>query len=176
MSQLPHTIHTERLDLRWLSPEDLRELAATGVFGGLSNPCQLLTAEEAGLAEFFASRIEQNLAHETWTIRAIIDRDRQSMVGHAGFHLSPDSESFVEVGYSVGEPFRQQGIAREAVLGLIAAAKASGEAEVVRGCTAPTNEISKHLLTSLGFQYSGMVEDEEDGPEEVYLLALTQSS
>jgi len=175
MSQLPHTIHTERLDLRLLSPKDLRELAATGVLAGLANPCALLTEKEAGLAEFFAGRIEQNLAHETWTIRAIIDRDRQSMVGHAGFHLSPDSENLVEVGYSVGETFRQQGIAKEAVLGLISAAKATGEVNVIRGCTAPTNEISKHLLTSLGFHYCGMVEDEEDGPEEVYLLEIAEN-
>ena len=176
MSPLPRILQTERLDLRWLSPADLRELAATGVLEDLSNPCQLLTGEEAGLAEFFANRIEQNLAHETWTIRAIIDRDLQAIVGHAGFHLSPDSESLVEVGYSVGETFRQQGIAKEAVRGLIAAAKASGEVEVIRGCTAPTNEISKHLLTSLGFSYSGMVDDEEDGPEEVYLLAIGEVS
>jgi RimJ/RimL family protein N-acetyltransferase len=134
----------------------------------------LLTAEEAGLAEFFANRIEQNLAHETWTIRAIIDRGLQTIVGHAGFHLSPDSESLVELGYSVGEPFRQQGIAKEAVLCLIAAAKATREVKVIRGCTAPTNEISKHLLRSLGFVFAGMVEDEEDGPEEVYLMEITE--
>ena len=172
MSRLPSVIETKRFSLSWLSPDDLRELSERGVWGEIANPCQLLTAQEAGLAEFFANRIEQNPAHTTWTIRGIIDRERKALVGHAGFHLAPDSEGLVEVGYCVGEAFRRQGIAKEAVTGLLAAARDSGEVNVIRGCTAPTNEISRHLLQALGFTYSGMVDDEQDGPEEVYLLPL----
>jgi len=167
-------IDTPRFALRWLSPEDLRELISEGSLEGVANPCQLLTGEEGGLAEFFASRIEQNPVHATWTIRAIIDRALGAMVGHCGFHLAPDSEGLVEVGYSVGPAFRQQGVAKEAVRQLIAAAKVTGEVSLIRGCTAPSNEISKHLLTSLGFTYTGMLDDEEDGPEEVYLYLVDE--
>ncbi len=175
MPPLPLRLETPRCDLVWLSPEDLRELASTGSLREITNPGQLLTGEEAGLAEFFANRIECNAAHETWTIRAMVNRKEQRLVGHVGFHLAPDSEGLVEVGYTVGEQDRRQGLAKEAVTHLIAAARTSREVSVIRGCTAPTNAISKHLLVSLGFIYAGMVEDEEDGPEEVYLLALDAS-
>jgi RimJ/RimL family protein N-acetyltransferase len=176
MSPLPLTIATSRLDLVWLSASDLRDVNETGTFGATANPCQLLTAGEAGLAEFFAQRVEANALHATWTIRAIIDRDRNELVGHAGFHLAPDADALVEVGYHVGETFRRDGIAREAVRGLIDAAWKSGEVETIRGCTAPTNAISKHLLTSLGFSFVGMVDDEEDGPEECYLLPRSSTT
>lgn len=175
MSPLPLCLQTPHCDLVWLSPEDLRELASTGSLRGITNPGQLLTGDEAGLAEFFANRVERNTAHTTWTIRAIIKRKEQQLVGHVGFHLAPDSEGLVEVGYTVGEEYRRQGIAKEAVTRLIAAARTSQEVSVIRGCTAPKNAISKHLLISLGFIYAGMVEDEEDGLEEVYLLALDAS-
>lgn len=105
-------------------------------------------------------------------MRAIVLRDpARQFAGHIGFHVGPDAEGSVEVGYTVFPVFRGMGVATEATLGLIAWAREQGVQKVIASI-APTNTPSLRVAEKLGFVQTGTQWDEEDGEELVFELRL----
>lgn len=172
---LPKVISTTRLDLVALSPSQLRsfsmEPSLTNAVCGFETERDLLRGEERWIGALFAKRIEDDAAHVHWTLRAVVLRTSGTMVGHMGFHQAP-REGIVEVGYTVGAPYRRQGFATEALAGLIEAGAATGQIGLVRACIDPANEASIEVVRSLGFTPVGFEQDEDNGLEQVFTLEV----
>lgn len=170
---------TDRLDLCVM---DVAFLEAS-VAGDLETASRLLEAEvpvdwlEArDFMEHRIRRIAEDPTFETWGPRALVLRSERRMVGHAGFHTPPGAAYLsgyapggVEMGYTVFESDRRRGYATEAVAGLMAWAREQGVDAFVLSI-APTNTPSLAVARRLGFTGPvARVEDEEDGPEDVYV-------
>jgi len=97
------------------------------------------------------------------------------VVGHAGFHGPPGvnggaTPGALELGYTVFERWRGQGLASEAGGALLRWARAEHGVTHVYGSTSPDNAASRRVLARLGFKQTGEQADEEDGPELVFEL------
>jgi RimJ/RimL family protein N-acetyltransferase len=179
-------ITSERLELvplpvAFLQASLDRDYAAAERLLGLSIPADWFEGERR-----IRRRLEQ-LQHDPslqpWLIRAIGLRQKRQMVGHIGFHTKPGPEYLrdiapdgVEFGYTVYEPFRRQGYAREACEALM---KWAHEAEGVREFVvsiSPENIASRRLAEGFGFEQVGSHMDEEDGLEYIYRLDYGERS
>ena len=97
------------------------------------------------------------------------------VVGHAGFHGPPGvnggaTPGALELGYTVFERWRGQGLAREAGGALLRWARAEHGVTHVYGSTSPDNAASRAVLARLGFKQTGEQVDEDGGPELVFEL------
>jgi RimJ/RimL family protein N-acetyltransferase len=175
-----NTIFTERLDLISLGADFLRaslqrNYAAAEALAGLSIP-----PEWYDCRDYIALRlgqIEADPALEEWLVRAIGLKSTRAMVGYLGFHDRPGAEYLkdlspggAEFGYTVFPAFRRQGIAREAVVGLMDWAHSVRDVNRFVVSISPQNQASLNLAASLGFHRIGSHIDEIDGPEDVFEL------
>jgi len=97
------------------------------------------------------------------------------MVGHAGFHGPPgvngrDLPGALELAYTVFAPHRRHGYAREAVAALVDWARSVHGIRRFLASSAPDNEPSTSVVTSIGFVDAGQRWDDEDGLELVFEL------
>jgi RimJ/RimL family protein N-acetyltransferase len=169
-------IETSRLRLVLLSPAAL-ELLRDGDLAGASTVqgCAftdefLATVNEA----FVTNHLEtsrRNRANPGWTVRAIVRRDDGRVLGHCGFHGTPQDVGRAEIGYTVFAPFRGCGYATESAQGLVRWARAQGT-PVVFAAVAPHNEASLGVVRRLGFRQTGVHDDDVDGEELVFALDL----
>lgn len=164
------TIHTERLDLALLTPEQLEAL-------GNGEPAMDLEAtlsEEwrhdiRWLAGMRLRQIGEHPDHAPWLLRAIVlsEGDRPA-IGHINFHGPPGERGVPEVGYSLLPEFHAKGYAIEAVRGLFDWARTEHGVSRFRASIAPDNERSQNLVSKLGFVKVGEQWDEDDGLEWVF--------
>jgi RimJ/RimL family protein N-acetyltransferase len=171
----PPTIHAERLDLVWLSP-DLIELLIGGdrmraeLEIGAALPTEVA---DANFERFLRMRLGQMRADQEearWLARFMVLRDEHRVVGHLGFHGKPDEEGIVEVGYTVYQPYRRRGLAWEAVNALFDWAGREHGITRFRASVSPTNQPSLSLVRKLGMVRSGEHIDAEDGLEWEFLV------
>lgn len=73
---------------------------------------------------------------------------------------------------NVHEKFRRRGYAREALIGMWMWASQQPGVKVFRYTVDPNNEPSVGLVRGLGFTHVGQQIDEEDGPEDIYEMAV----
>ena len=175
--RLPHIIATERLDLISFSAEELWSLsraeATVPELRFFSNPEHILGGDDAWIATIFGDRLIAEPRHEGWTLRGIIHREEAIIIGHAGFHLAPDEEGMVEVGYTILPTWRGHRYATEALRGLIDAARKTNAVRTIQACIAPDNAASLAVVGHLGFTFSAAVIDEVDGIEHCYTLEVS---
>ena len=173
-------IESERLILR-LVP--LTALASTAA--GNINATQNLIGKKLP-EEWFADswvyklRYDQWLADPTyapWSIRAITSKETGEIVGGMNCHHKPmpfihnGKESLAtEMGYTIFETYRRQGIAFEAITAFTAWAKTQ-DLEIVILSIQPTNVASLALAQKLGATKIGSHIDEKDGLEDIYLFS-----
>lgn len=169
----PPVIHTARLELLPATPELLeallaRDLArAEALSGALIPPAWVEQA--AGYLHLRLGELQADPARQRWLDRLIVLRDEgRPLVGHVGFHGPPDDRGVLEVGYRVLEAHRGQGVASEAVKGLLDWAFWAAGVTTFRASIAPGNGPSLRLAARLGFQQVGRQVDEEDGEELVF--------
>jgi RimJ/RimL family protein N-acetyltransferase len=77
----------------------------------------------------------------------------------------------VEIGYLLFPPWRRQGYAREAIEGFMSWAKRHGVDHVVLSIS-PENDASLALARHFAAVKIGSHIDEEDGPEDIFLVAI----
>ena len=174
----PDPIVTERLTLIPMTADFLaaslaRDTARAESLLGLAVPAVWYT--EMGLMRHRVSQLEKDPALLPWLVRAIGLRAIGTMVGHIGFHTAPGAAYLkdrapggVEFGYTVFEPYRRQGLAREAAEALIRWAHASHGVDHFVLSISPYNGPSQRLAAGLGFTKVGSHVDEDDGLEEFY--------
>ena len=83
------------------------------------------------------------------------------LVGGGGFKGQPNSAGEIEIGYSMLISFREQGLATEAVEGLLDWAETDDRVKLVLAKTLPHLAASRRVLEKTGFTEIG--EAEEDG-------------
>ncbi len=176
----------ERLDLVLLSAPLLQELVA----GRRDRATTLLGADVPAWwpdehdRRFLRLRLEQTERDKSsgeWLARGLVLREKESLVGHAGFHGPPGVNGLrkpdaVEIGYTVFPPYRGHGYAFEAAAGLIHWAHAERGISTFIASVAPDNEPSLAIVRKLGFRHVGEQWDEEDGRELVFQLGTEPSS
>jgi len=171
-------IQTERLDLISFTPAFMRaslrrDRAEAERLLGVPLPADW-PGECERLLTMRLGQIDEDPAVGPWLVRAMVLRDERAMVGNIGFHTAPNpdyllpySPGAVEFGFSVDEPYRRRGYAREASLALMR------WAHDVHGVTkfimtiSPENVASQSLAAGLGFVRIGSHIDEVDGLEEI---------
>jgi len=86
----------------------------------------------------------------------------RSIVGTCGFKSGP-SAGTVEIAYFTFPPYERRGIATQMACELVEIARRSGAVSIVVAHTLPERNASTAVLTKLGFDQRGVVEDPEDG-------------
>lgn len=94
----------------------------------------------------------------------VVHRERQCVIGSAGFKGPPDSSGMVEIAYGIVPSFEGQGYATEAAMGLVRFALQTSTVRVLRAHTLPEPNASTRVLLKCGFRHTESVVDPEDGP------------
>lgn len=87
------------------------------------------------------------------------------LVGSGGFKGAPDAAGEVEIGYSMLNSYREQGLATEGVLALVDWAYGHDRVKSVTAQTRADRNASHRVLEKAGFVETGKREDPEDGFE-----------
>ena len=167
-------IRTTRLELVAFEPDAIRALiegrreAADSILR-TRLPNDFPSRDEVdGFLSMQLERMEAAPERRAWMARLMKSRDGKA-IGHCGFHGPPEIIGRAEIGYTVFEPFRRQGYAREAAGALVRWAFVHGEKEVYASVS-PGNSASLAVVRSLGFRQVGTQEDELDGLELVFAI------
>jgi RimJ/RimL family protein N-acetyltransferase len=170
------TIHADRLDLVPLSlafldavvndrRADAETIAALALPGGWPDDL------DRRLLRLRRDQIGLDPGCQQWLIRAIVlPGDGRTMVGHIGFHGSPQTIGRAELGYSIVPEHRRSGYAIEAARALMDWAANEHGVTSFFVSIAPDNVASVALAAKLGFVQVGEQIDEEDGLEYVFQL------
>jgi RimJ/RimL family protein N-acetyltransferase len=171
---------TSRVEILQLDAAALRALADGDLMAADdSSPVPLspyLAGEECRRVwEVRAVQVVEDPASAAWITGVVWDIDRRLAVGRAGFHGPPDDTGMVEIGYSIDPLHRRQGYARAALRALLERARQEPGVTTFRATVSPDNAASRDLVLSEGLVEVGEQEDDEDGLEIVYELALRPS-
>ena len=171
-------LRSHRLDLVSMGPALLEALLAddrarAAQIGGFQIPDDLILSKRT--FEMRLRQIRANPEVQPWLLRAIVIRESRMMCGRIGFHTAPGPEYLrdlaadgVEIGYSIGEPFRRRGFAKEAALTLMRWAFEIHQQRSFIVSIAPDNVASMAMARSMGFREIGSHIDEEDGLELIF--------
>jgi RimJ/RimL family protein N-acetyltransferase len=163
------SIDTAHLSLIPYSPDQL--LALIEGYERFEECFGMKAAE--GLREFMVSadvspewlaRLRASSSADPWLHGfAVVHRESRSVIGIVGFKGPPDDDATVEIAYGIVPRFQGRGYATEAAEAGFAFAMGSGRVRLVRAHTLPTPNASTRVLTKCGFQFTGPIEDPEDG-------------
>jgi RimJ/RimL family protein N-acetyltransferase len=171
-------ILTRRLVLRLLPPEALQASEAMRIDDAARLLGLVLPADWSDVASVARRRLKQLPdcpRYLPWSIRAIAPRGIKEAVGYANFHDLPQwhemaqREACAEFGYTIFARHRRKGYAEETVRALMEWARERGAHNFIFSI-APGNAASRGLALKLGARKIGVQIDEEDGPEDVFLL------
>ena len=180
-----NTIHSERLDLVPLPPSFLRavwneDLTEAGRLLGVPVPSSFLECKD--VVELRLQQLEDDPGFQPWSMRGMVLRDSNVLVGSIGFHTAPGAEYLrpyspggVEFGYTVEPPFRRQGYAREASLAMMRWAHEMHSVTRFVVSIRPDNTASQALAAGLGFVRIGSHIDEVDGLEDILELEFAKA-
>ncbi len=124
------------------------------------------------LWEYRLAQVKEDPGVLRWLVRAVIDRESNAIVGHAGFHGPPDANGMVEIGYTIEPDFRRRGYARATVAALIDVAAQEPEVTTVRASISPDNTASLATIRPFGFTKVGEQLDEIDGLEVIFEIPI----
>jgi [ribosomal protein S5]-alanine N-acetyltransferase len=172
-------ITTARLSLRLMSEQfmqaclEKRVEEAERLLGASIGPAWF---EEMWFLAMRVQQLREDPDYAIWGPRAVVLESEQRMIGHIGFHGTPNQPYLlefvpdgIEFGYTIDDAYRRQGFAFEASLGLIRWAVQHGITRFVVSVS-PGNAASQGLAAKLDFQKVSEHMDEIDGLEEVFEL------
>ena len=169
-------LQTPRLELHHICAEDLiilfEDPENKSIYEGkpYSNPHRQLMDDKGPLA-WRVPQVKKNPKINRWFVRWIVLRSTGAIIGSTSFHGAPDGQGMIEIGLGIQESFRNQGFAREALLGMWQWALEAPEVKVLRYTVGVENAPSIRVIESFGFHYQGEQIDEEDGPESIYEMS-----
>jgi [ribosomal protein S5]-alanine N-acetyltransferase len=177
-------IETDRLILRTVPLAALASTAAGNIRATQKLIGEKLPEEWFEDSWVYKLRYDQWLedpAYAPWSIRAIAWKETGDIIGNMNCHHTPmpfvhnGKESLAtELGYTIFEPYRRQGIAYEAITAFTAWAKTQGLESIILSIQ-PTNVASLALALKLGAVQIGSQIDERDGPEDIYYFDINSS-
>ncbi|WP_454758379.1 GNAT family N-acetyltransferase [Caulobacter segnis] len=159
---------TARLIVRPFEPEDLDALAAIAGdrevmrFVGDGRPL-----DRAAVATWI-EKSRENVARHGYGTAAVLDRQGGALVGWAGMARPPEGGE--ELIYGLSRAWRGQGLGREILEGLIAAARERGAVQL-RALIYPENHASAAMLARVGFTLADTAYEGEDDTH-LYVLEI----
>lgn len=165
-------IETARMRLSLLTADTLRALIAGDLDAASRHQGVALTEEfPIGPHDRFLrvqlNHIEQHPDRRAWCARVMVLRETDEAVGHCGFHGPPEVVGRAEIGYTVFEAHRGNGLATEAAQALVSWAGRNG-ASAVFASVSPSNDASLAVVGRAGFRQTGTQIDAIDGKELVF--------
>jgi RimJ/RimL family protein N-acetyltransferase len=173
-------IQTKRLDLNLIPIPELIMLHEDPDNSSLlsdrdfTNPYNELTHEHSGPLRWRVPQVKADPSSNVWFIRWIVLRETKEVVGSISFHAPPNETGMIEIGFGVCEPCRNQGFGKEALLGMWTWVIDQPGVQTLRYTVSATNAPSMAIINSLGFSHVGQQIDEEDGPEEIFEMSVTE--
>jgi [ribosomal protein S5]-alanine N-acetyltransferase len=157
-------LKTEAHYTAWANhPDRLAELLHAGIADGFPVFQEEMKAERRTHSDL--TEVE-----EVWGAWFVITQaSPQNVIGTVGFHNPPDEAGIVEIGYSIVSGYRRQGLASEAVGGLVAFALGTGRVKELRATTISQDVASGGVLKVNGFVQLGPAEPYHD-PDEGLLV------
>ncbi|WP_270374198.1 GNAT family N-acetyltransferase [Marinicauda sp. Alg238-R41] len=150
--------------------------AALGVKYEPSWPPELTTAETM---DWMAGHLESrpdNAGWYSWVFTMDVGPGQQPrLVGIGGFHGPPGDGGCIEISYSMLPSFREQGLATEAVLGLLSWAEAQPGVSKVTASTLTHLYAARRVLEKAGFSLVGE-RDSGEGRVSDFALDLPASA
>ncbi len=153
--------------------------AQAAQIGGFQIPDDLILSTRT--LQMRLRQIRANPEVQPWLLRAIVVKESGAMCGRIGFHTEPGPEYLrdlasdgVELGYSIGEPFRRWGYAKEAALTLMRWAFEVHQQRCFILSISPDNTASLAMARSMGFREISSHIDEEDGLELIFERRLVR--
>jgi RimJ/RimL family protein N-acetyltransferase len=162
-------LETARLRCQSLTLEDYATFEAGNKpkWTGFTNPYNHLLEEPTPLP-FRIPRVKANPEFAEIAIILAISKDRNEVIGSAGFHDFPDENGMIEIGYGIVPEMQNQGLGTELLLGMWKLICARTDVKILRYTVSPDNAPSLHLVRKLGFTEIGVQIDPEDGPELIF--------
>ena len=147
-------IETQRLWLRWPNAADAPAIERLAGEADVSRfTARIPHPYPPGAAQHFVIGARAaNLAGEALTLAIALKQKPASLIGMIGLEGSGDS---VELGYWLGQPYWEAGIASEAVEALLDMVWLATDIERVEAAVALLNPRSRHVLEKAGFTALG---------------------
>lgn len=164
-------IRTERLELPLMPGALLDALIADDrdAVEGLAPyvvPAEFPSDDQREFLRFRRDQLHDDPARYPWSVRAIVLRGEQRMIGFVNFHGAPgvndrNERGALELGWTVFPAEQRRGYATETALALMAwATEAYGVRDFISSTT-PENTASLRVHDKLGFRRTGEVIDGE---------------
>lgn len=172
-------VRTPRLELHHISGEDLLTLFEDpenpSLFKGkpFSNPYRHLMDDKGPLG-WRVPQVRQDPSLNRWFVRWIVLRSSGEIVGSLSFHGAPNSDGMIEIGLGIVPEFRNQGFAKEALLGIWLWVLEDPQVQTLRYTVGIENAPSIRVIEFFGFHYMGEQMDAEDGPESIYEMSKAE--
>jgi len=164
-----HHIPVDGLIALFEEKDDLLAIAGRG----FTNPHQNLVAE-SGPLRWRVPQVKADPATNKWFVRFIVLKESKIVIGSISFHGVPDENGMMEIGLGVEEAYRNQGYAKEALLGMWRWVCGEPGVKVLRYTVSPENIPSVKIIEGYGFEYLGQQMDEIDGPENIYEMSTEE--
>lgn len=171
--EIPEVIRTHRLDLHAVLPGEYELLAVDRaderlwVDRGFTNPLGYLV-DDPGPLPHRIPRVQADPTSARYLLRLAVLREKQIVIGSAGFHDRPNASGMIEIGLGIVPAYRGQGLGRELLRGMWDWVVDEPGVRTLRYCVSPANAVSQSLIRSCGFTCVGQQIDEEDGPENIF--------
>lgn len=172
-------IVTNRLELHHISADGLIQLFEEKsdqiaiANRDFNNPLHVLIAESGPLA-WRVPQVKADPTTNKWFVRFIVESSSRIIIGSTSFHGKPDNDGMIEIGLGIEEPYRNQGYAKEALLGMWRWVCGYPEVKTLRYTVSPDNLASIAVINHFGFTYQGQQMDEIDGPENIYEMPTVE--
>jgi RimJ/RimL family protein N-acetyltransferase len=137
------------------------------------NPHNVLVDSSGPLA-WRVPQVKVDPSCNKWFVRFIVLQESREVIGSTSFHGVPDENGMIEIGLGVEEPFRNQGFAKEALLGMWRWVSAQTGVRKLRYTVSPENLASIAVIDYFGFVYKGQQIDDIDGPENIYEMGTEE--
>jgi RimJ/RimL family protein N-acetyltransferase len=161
-----HHIPVEGLISLYEEKSDLLAIAGRD----FSNPLQNLVIESGPLG-WRVPQVKADPSTNKWFVRFIVLKESKIVIGSTSFHGIPDENGMMEIGLGIEEAYRNQGFAKEALLGMWRWVCGEPGVKTLRYTVSPENIPSVKIIEGYGFQYLGQQMDEIDGAENIYEMS-----
>lgn len=172
-------IVTPRLELHYVTPAEYELLAVDRadprlwVDRGFTNPHRHLV-DDPGPLPYRIPRVRKDPDAAPYLLRLAVLQASKEIIGSAGFHLLPDADGMIEIGFGVEPAFRNQGYGKEILMGMWRWVIDQPGVQTLRYTVSPTNAPSQHIIRALGFAHMGVQQDEVDGPEDIFEMTVVE--
>jgi RimJ/RimL family protein N-acetyltransferase len=159
------TVRSHRLDLPLLDGELLdaliaRDRAAAGRIASYRIPEAFPDEDQRDFLRFRRGQLTVDPARYPWSVRAIVLREINEMVGFVNFHGAPgvndtNVDGALELGWTVFPGARRNGYATETAIALMTWATQTHGIQHFISSTTPENRASLRVHEKLGFARTG---------------------